>query len=382
MGTRCNRVVGLEVVDEQRRQFAIDTATGPDLLPVVRRRHEMAVAERGRAVGLRVDRPRPAAIVGRPPRCSRRAPVAPPQRPARFGKLVRLVTGIVDALEHGKELGRRLAGDRRLGGVAAGPDITSGDRHRFSRQSDEPFDVVRLRILRVAEDDDIETLRVDVIVGELVDEDPVAIERRIARIVGLVVGGEEIHVVAAVRAAGRPDQFARQAHADLLELAVWGLERLHPAPGLFAFAGGGVLVGHNPPGPGQIPFELSQLFAEALRLVVLFRATADPIIAAAGGADEVLVPPHEGRRHGACGNDERLRLEGPKKKSEREGDDDRFNRLPAEGQGVDHHVAGAEPGRGRDDRGAAGRRGGGPALVDGHATGSGRKGCRPPQTIF
>ena len=188
--------------------------------------------------------------------------------------------------------------------------------------------------------------------------------------------------MAAVRAAGRPDQFAGQTHADLLELAVWGLKRLHPAPGLFAFAGGGVLVGHDPPGPSEVPLELRCLLAEALRLVVLFRAAADPVIAAAGGADEVLVPPHEGRRHRACGNDERLRLEGPKKKGERESDDDRFNRFPAKGQRVDHHVPGAEPGRGRDDRGAAGWRRGGPALVDGHATGSGRKGYRPPQTIF
>ena len=156
-----------------------------------------------------------------------------------------------------------------------------------------------------------------------------------------------------------------------------GLERLDPATGLFALAGGGPLIGHHAARPDEIPFELRELPAETLRLVILLRAAADPVVAATGRADEILVAPHQGRRHRPGGDDERLRLEGPEKKGEGEGDDDRFDRLPAEGEWTDHDIAGPQPGGGGDSRGIAGRRESGSILVDRHATGSERKeGCR------
>ena len=146
-----------------------------------------------------------------------------------------------------------------------------------------------------------------------------------------------------------------------------GLERLHPAPGLLAFAGRGVRVGDHGPAPGELPFELRQLLAEALRLVVLFGAAADAVIAPACRADEVLVASHEGRGHRAGGDDECLGFEGAEQEGEGERDDDRFDRLPAEGERADDHVPGAELGGGRNDRGVAGLGSGWPGLVDGHA---------------
>ena len=152
-----------------------------------------------------------------------------------------------------------------------------------------------------------------------------------------------------------------------------GFERLDPAPGLFARAGGGTLIGNHAAPADEIPFELRQLLPKTLRLVILLRAAADPVVAATGRADEILVAPHQGRRHRPGGDDERLRLEGPEEEGEGEGNDNRFDRLPAEGEWTDHDVTGPQPGGGGDSRGIAGRRESGPILVDGHATGSGRK---------
>jgi len=369
-----HRVIGLEIVDELRRRIPFtDLHATIDGLPVFGGGHEVAVAERGLPLAEGVDGVGAAAILGGPRRpVTRRAPIAPTQRPARLGELRRFVPRIMDTLEHRPKLGGGLARDPRVAPVAAGPDVATGDRHRFPGQTDETLDVVRLGVFGIAEDDHIEALRLGEVVGELADEDPVAVERRVTRIVFGAARrlGDQVHDMPAVGAARGGDEFAFEPGADLGELAMGRFDRLHRAPGLLAGGSRCPLIAGDGFGLVELLHLLAQLLAETLRLVILLGAAADTVVAATGLAGEILVPSHQGRGHRACGDDECLGLEGPEEEGEGEGDDDRLDRLAAESERTDHHVAAAQLRRGRHGGRRGSRRGRGPVLLDGHAADS------------
>ena len=271
-----------------------------------------------------------------------RVPVRPPQRPTSAAECLRLVAGVVDALQHRRHGAGGLAGDRRLRAVAAGPDVAASDRHRLAGEPNEPLDVVGLGILRIAEDDHIPAPRRGEVVGKLIDEDPVAVEGGIAGIVlrALRRVVEELHHQTAVGAAGCRHEFPCQPGAVLLQLAVRGFQRFQAAAGLFPFRGAGRGACHHGPLLGHFRFEPGQFGAERLRLVVLLGATAHPVVAATRRTLQILVTSHQRWGHRSGGDHEGLRLEGSEEECQREGDDDRLDRLATEGQRADDHVAG------------------------------------------
>jgi hypothetical protein len=150
---------------------------------------------------------------------------------------------------------------------------------------------------------------------------------------------QQPHHAAAVGALGRRHHLAGQPRADLRERSAVALEQLAPPSRRLALLREARGVGQHPPQVVELPLQPRLLGPQALRLVVLLSATAHAKVAAAGIADQVLVPPHQGGRHRPGRNDERLGLEGAKQERQREGDDDRLDRLPAVDERVFDDVA-------------------------------------------
>ena len=286
MQPRGRGVVGLEVIDW--RGSWLRPAASAELLPGVVGRHQVAIPQFGRLARSAGDGER-TSVIGRRPagRRGRCSPIGPRRRPARLHKFRRHVPAVVHALQHRHERRRRLAGDHRCGIVPTGPDVAPGDKQRLSRQSHEPLDVVGLGVFGILEDHYVPPSRFGEVVGELVDEDPVTVERWIPRI-GLARPHGQRHFVAAVEAP-------RFRHEPIGTDAAGGLVPLLTGP--------------------------------------------DPKLGAARGAGEILVATHERGRHRPGWNHEGLRLEGPEEEGEREGDDDRFDRLPAGGQRIADDIA-------------------------------------------
>ena len=177
-------VVGLHVPDQVGLRLLAGFAGAQQALPRLGRRDEVTEAEHrglaggaGDLEGTAVVAGRPAALAGAAPR-----PVGPGVRPPRGDEFRRDVPAVVNELEHRPHRARRLARDDRLRVAAARPDIAAGDRHGLARQSDEPLDVVGLGLLGILEDDDVPPRRRGDVVRELVDEDAVAVERRVVRV--------------------------------------------------------------------------------------------------------------------------------------------------------------------------------------------------------
>ena len=339
-----DRVVWLKIIDQPRPWPNGCPLAALERRPVFRRREHVAVAQRGRGGargGHGIRSPFVARLPARVLR-TRSRPITPRQRPARLAKLGGDESAVVHALQHRPQLGRRLARDNRERAGRVRPNVASRDRYRLAWQADEPLDVVRLRVLGILEHDDVPPGRIGEVVGELVDEDPVAIERRIAWVVAHLwpTRLDEPHHVAAVGALRGRHHLARQPHPQLGERAAVALEHLHAAADRLPDLRRRGRVGEPGLEAVEFAFEPRLLRPQALRLVVFLRAAADAKIPTARGAREILVAAHQRGRHRSGRNHERFRLERSKEQCERERDDDRFDRFPTGAERALHGVGG------------------------------------------
>ena len=196
----------------------------------------------------------------------------PAGRPAQ-GRDPRRHVVVEDRPQHGQQLLWAFPGD--LGSVpcsSADPQVAVVDLDRLPRQPHQPLDVVGRGVAGISEYDHVPTLRLAEHVGELGHQNAVAVVCGIARV--LRVSRTKFDRLAAERAGAAVTTASR-----VIAVAV-----------------------------GQV-------------------AGADLDTHAAHGAVQVLVAAHQGRGHGAGGNDERLGLERAKQKGQHEGHDDRFDRL-------------------------------------------------------
>ena len=142
-------------------------------------------------------------------------------------------------LQHREQFAIGLAGNPRRLPSAARPDIAGGDRHGLTRQANEPLDVVDLGVFRIPKDDHVPPLRLGEVVGELVDQDPVAVKRRIPRVIfeAAIPLLEQFDREATVGAGAGGHELAVEPRASLRDWSVIPLQIGQLSASLLPFAG-------------------------------------------------------------------------------------------------------------------------------------------------